>query len=183
MQSFPSHFFLLAACFFFFFITSSLKFVTIRPELSTTAALAVNSKSVIFVKCGDLFSRYPIAEIWKLSAWRILFAMTSVLKLSKSKASVFQSSLKSKRHFLRSKLIHGFQRQLIIILFSFLIAIIWRNIVGTSLITVMTLLRNILLQRGYWSYTNLFCCCIPQAFEIHIKKLVHLLSFFMPTFT
>ena len=104
VQSFTSRSYLLTERSFFFFTTSSSKSVTIWPKLSTTAGSAVNSKSVIFVKCGDPSSRYPVVEIWKPRTWRVLSAMLSVLKTPKSKASVSQSWLELKRHLLGSTL-------------------------------------------------------------------------------
>ena len=147
-QSFAIHFFLLAAHLFFFFTTSSSEFVPTWPGLSTTAGLAINSKSVISLKHRDLFTRYLVAEMWKPRAWRVLSAMSSVLKPPKSKTSVFQSWLKSKRYLSGSTLAYGFGRQLIMILFSSLIVIIRRDVVGASFTTIITLLKNILLQWG-----------------------------------
>ena len=145
-QSFASCSFFLAARSFFFFTTSFSESMTTWPGLSTTAGLAVNSKSVISVKCGNPSLRYPIADKWKPRTCKVLSAKSSILKLSKSKASVSQSWLKSKRYLLGSMLVRRFQRQLIIILFSFLVAIIRCNVVDASLTTVMTLWKNVSLQ-------------------------------------
>ena len=87
-QSFASRSFLLAAYLFFFFTTSFSEFVTTWPGLSTMAGLAVNSKSVTSVKRGDPSSRYPVAEMWKPRARRVLPARSSVLQPPKPKASV-----------------------------------------------------------------------------------------------
>ena len=91
VQSFASHSFFLAAHLFFFFTTSSSEFVTTWLGLLITAGLLVNSKSVISVKHGDLSSRYPVMERWKPRAWKVSSAISSVLQLLNSKASVSQS--------------------------------------------------------------------------------------------
>lgn len=61
-------FFFLLMYLFFFFTTAFLEFVTIWPELFTMGGLAVNFKSLISIKCRNLFLRYLIIEIWKPKA-------------------------------------------------------------------------------------------------------------------
>lgn len=66
------------------------------------AGLAFNSKSVISVKHKDPSSKYSVAEMQKLRAQRISSAMLSMLKLLKSKASVFQSWFELKHYLSRN---------------------------------------------------------------------------------
>ena len=89
--SFGSHSFILATHSFFFFTTSFSKSVTTWPGLSTTASLAVNSKSVTSVKRGDPSSIYQVVEMWKPRAQRFSSAISSVLQPLKSKANISQS--------------------------------------------------------------------------------------------
>lgn len=62
--------------------------------------LGNNSKLVTSIKCKNHSSRYPVAKMWEPKAWSVSFAMISVLKLSKSKVSIFQFWFKSKYHLL-----------------------------------------------------------------------------------
>lgn len=89
VQSFLSRDFFLTTRLFFFHIISFSKSVTTSPGLSTTS-LVINSASMTSIKCEAPASRYPVAEMGKQRAWRILSTIASMLKLSNFWLSIFQ---------------------------------------------------------------------------------------------
>lgn len=140
--------FFLPTYLFFFLTIFFLESVTILlPKLSTTNSV-INSASVTSVKREAFFSRYLIAEMWKQRNQRVLSAMVWVLNLSNFWPSISQSWLTSKYYLSGITLVRGFRKGLIIILLGFLMAITRYDIVGAILTTIITFLKNVLLQRG-----------------------------------